>query len=220
MLYLFFLTVAIFAFILVRRNRERSFRNSIEGIAKLGVVEKVVAHSNIFLPSLLFEVVLRPKYEREEDAKKEEEKVVLLASDQKRPEMINLRISSHRTMSFQKYVLMEALGKMEWHELRPVIAEQEGIWRLARFEEEVEMVGKVRKVKRVLSTKDFLYTGERIGAVTRKLWMQEKEEHHYYAPSKCYPLSLQVSDGAQVKPGDILVILAIPTGKSTSDNPN
>ncbi len=213
--YLFLLTVTIFVFILIRRNRERAFRNTVEGIAKLGVAERITAHSTIFMPAVLLEIVLRPELVEEE--KPTELKV---AWQSESPEMIELQVSPHHKVSFPKYLPMEVLGKMEWHELRPVVAEYEGIWFLTKVEDEVIEKGKTKKIKRLLSPKDFLFTGHLVGVIVKKVRMGEDEEHHYYTPRKGYVISFQVSHGTQVEPGNVLAMMAFPTGKPLSEKPN
>ena len=216
-LYLFSLTVLIFVFILIRRNRERALWNKIEMIAKLGRAKKLVVTSGLFIPARLVKLVLWPEPAKEEREKPTELKV---AWQSESPEMIEFQVSPHHKISFPRYIPMEALGKMEWHEFRPIVAEHEGTWFLAIAEEEVTEKGRAKKVKRVLSTRDFLVTGELIGVIAKKVRMGDDEEHRYYAPAKGYVISFQVSHGTQVKPGDVLVVMALPTGRLINENSN
>lgn len=219
--WLLFSTILIFsAWLVYRRRQERSLKDLLEYLKKLGKVEVIRTKSSFILGPTLLELKLRPEAEliQERRAAEGELKVVWAA---KKPEMISLSVSPHSVFKFPKFFPGEIMGKEEWYELRPIVAQHSGVWRLARVEDEREVLGnrKGKRRTRVLSTRDHLVTGERVGVIVRRAWLRESEVHHYYALSQGYPLSLQVSDGTEVNPGDILVIMAVPTGRKLDEEP-
>ncbi|MBI3589435.1 MAG: hypothetical protein HY093_03440 [Candidatus Liptonbacteria bacterium] len=191
--------------------------NRVEDLAKLGKVKKIRVLSSWFIPAILEEYLVEPERETRE---REEARDLKVAWPAEEPEMIEIKVSAHSTFSIPRYFPASIMGKLEWYEFWPIIAEHAGVWHLAQVEEEVVTAGRTRKVKRVISTRDFLHTGERIGVIVRKALMEEKEEHHYRAPNQGYLFSLQVSSGMEVEPGNVLVVMAIPTGRPATKKPD